>query len=475
MASEFRADYFRLFGALIAEGRTFTANEDRPNGGRVVVLSYGLWQRRFGGDPGITGKAISLSGAPYTVVGIVGSGFDTELDSPPDLWLPFQIDLNSNDQAQYFNIVARLKRGVTLAMANAQFQLASGEFRRKFPDWIGPQDSFAVELFQDALVSNVRSSLLILLGAISFVLLIACANVANLLLVRAAGRKREIAVRAAVGAGRGRIIRQLITESVVLSLAGGALGLAFGAVGIRALLAVNPGDIPRIAEHGSAITLDWRVVAFTILVSLATGLLFGLIPALDVSRTDLMAGLKEGGRHGMGLRQNRIRSLLVIGETALAMVLLAGAGLLIRTFIALRAVDPGFDAHNVLTMQMSLAGSRFENTAEVERLISAAVQRVEAIPGVASAGASYILPLEGGFGVPFNIVGRTPANGRYDGRGWIPASPGYFDLFKIPILRGRAFNDLDNARAGRVAIINQAMARTFWPQVHAFSRGEIHF
>jgi len=183
----------------------------------------------------------------------------------------------------------------------------------------------------------------------------------------------------------------------------------------------------------------------------------------------------------------------VIGETALAMVLLAGAGLLIRTFIALRAVDPGFDAHNVLTMQMSLAGSRFENTAEVERLISAAVQRVEAIPGVASAGASYILPLEGGFGVPFNIVGRTPANGivgrtpangivgrtpangRYDGRGWIPASPGYFDLFKIPILRGRAFNDLDSARAGRVAIINQAMARTFWPQVHAFSRGEIHF
>src|SRR6185437_7873824 len=163
-------------------------------------------------------------------------------------------------------------------------------------------------------------------------------------------------------------------------------------------------------------------------------------------------------------RQNRIRSLLVIGETALAMVLLAGAGLLIRTFIALRAVDPGFDAHNVLTIQMSLAGSRFENTAEVERLISAAVQRVEAIPGVASAGASYILPLEGGFGVPFNIVGRTPANGRYDGRGWIPASPGYFDLFKIPILRGRAFNDLDNARAGRVASINQAMARTFWPQ-----------
>jgi putative ABC transport system permease protein len=311
------AGYFRLFGAPVAQGHTFTSDEDRPSGGHVVILSHGLWRRRFGGDPRMTGKAIFLSGAPYTVVGILGPGFNTELDSPPDVWLPFQIDPNSSDHAQYFNVVARLKPGVSLGMANAQLQLAADEFRRKFPNIMGPRDSFGVQQFQDALVSDVRSSLLVLAGAVSFVLLIACANVANLLLVRGAGRKREIAIRAAIGAARGRIVRQLLIESTVLSSTGGALGLVLGLVGVRALLAVNPGNIPRLGAHPSAIALDWRLLAFTIGVSLLTGVAFGLAPALDVSRADVIAALKEGGgRSGTGLRQNKARGLLVIGEIA---------------------------------------------------------------------------------------------------------------------------------------------------------------
>ena len=453
------ADYFRLFGAPLIQGRSFTSDEDRPNGGHAAVLSYGLWQRHFGGDPNMVGRTISLSGVPYVVVGIVGAGFNTELDTPPEIWLPFQIDPASADHAQYFTVVARLKPGATLAMANAHLQLAADEFRRKFPNMMGPRDGYSVQPLPEAIVSEVRSSLLILAGAVSFVLLIACANVANLLLVRATGRRREIAIRTAVGASRGRIIRQLLTESVVLSSIGGALGLALGLVGVRALLAISPVNIPRIGEHGAAIALDWRIVAFTILVSLVTGIVFGLIPALEVSRADLSVPLKAGFR---GSKTSR--SLLVIGEVALALVLLVGAALLIRTFVALRAVNPGFDAHNILTLRMSLGGSRFTNTKSVNQLIQNAVQCMETSPVVMSAGASYTLPLEGGFGIPFNIAGRTPTSGRYDGRGWLAISPHYFSVFQIPVVRGRAFNERDDSAGARVAIINEALARQFWPK-----------
>ena len=458
------AAYFRLLGAPIVLGRGFTAEEDRPNGPRAAVLSYGLWQRRFGGDSAILGSAISLGGAPYTVVGIMGRDFQTGLDSPPDVWLPFQIDPSSTGHAHYFNVIARLAPGVTSAAAAAQLERAAGDYRRRFPNILGPRDGFAIQQFQDAIVSDVRPSLLVLAAAVGFVLLIACANVANLLLVRAAGRKREIAVRAAIGAGRGRVIRQLLTESVLLSLAGGALGLALGLAGVRALLAINPGDVPLIGEHASAITLDWRLAVFTFAVSLSTGLLFGLIPALDVSRVDLTAALKEsGGRAGTGLRHNRTRSLLVVSEMALALVLLVGAALLIRTFQALRSVDPGFDPHRVLTLRMSLAGSRFEKTAAVNQLIRDGIERLQAVPGVTAAAATHTLPIEGAFGVPYNIVGRAPSSGQYDGRGWTGVSRGYFDVFRIPILRGRAFDRRDDAGAPRVAIVNQAMARQFWP------------
>jgi predicted permease len=457
-------DYFRLFGAEVATGRTFTPEEDRPNGGHVVVLSNGLWKRRFGGDSGIVGKAISLGNQPYTVVGILASSFAT--DPPADLWLPFQFDPNSNDQAHYFIAAARLKPGITLGMANAQMQLAANQFRRKYPGVLGPKDGFGVQKLQDAIVGDVRSSLFVLIGAVSFVLLIACANVANLLLVRASGRRREIAIRAAVGAGRVRIIRQLLTESVLLSLAGGAFGLILGMVGVRALLAINPGNIPRIGEHGAAVTLDWRVVAFTLAVALLTGILFGLIPALEATRSDLSATLKEsGGRTGTSFRQNKARSALVISEMALALILLIGAALLIRTFLALRSVDPGFNAHNVLTMQMSLTGPRFEKTAGVAQLARDGIERIESLPGVEAAGTTCCLPLEGGFGLPFTILGRPLTNGPYHGGGgWMNVSPRYFDVFKIPMLRGRAFTLRDDGSAPGVVIINQAMAHQYWPK-----------
>jgi predicted permease len=461
------ADFLRLFGAPVTRGRTFTAEEDSPKAGRVAVISDGLWKRHFGGDPQIIGKNISLSGEPYEVIGIIGASFDSEkFDPVPDVWIPFQIDPNSTDQAHYFVASGRLKPGVTLSRANEQLQLAADEFRRKFPGSaaLGPKDGFSVKLLQEATVDNVRSSLHILLGAVSFVLLIACANVANLLLVRATARTREIAIRSAVGAGRGRIIRQLLTESVVLSITGGALGLILGMVGIRALLIVNPGNIPRIGDRGSLVALDWRVVVFTILVSVITGILFGLIPALRISRIDLSTTLKESsGRSGTGFRQNRARALLVVSEMALALILLVGSALLIRTFIALRSVNPGFDPHNVLTMRMSLTGPRFEKAVGVDQLIRDGVQRVSALPGVLVASAACCVPLEGGYGLPFIIVGRPLDGPSHGGGSWLTVSPGYFSAFKIPMLRGREFTDQDDAGGPAVAIINDEMARKFWP------------
>ena len=461
------ADFFRLFGAPVTRGRTFTAEQDSPRAGRVAVISDGLWKRHFGADPQILGKNISLSGEPYEVIGIIGASFDSEKFDPiPDVWIPFQIDPNSTDQAHYFLVSGRLKPGVTVSRANAQLQLAADEFRRKFPGSaaLGPKDGFSVKPLQEATVDNVRSSLRILVGAVTFVLLIACANVANLLLVRATGRQREIAIRAAVGAGRGRIIRQLLTESVVLSITGGALGLILGMVGIRALLVINPGNIPRIGERGSLVTLDWRVVVFTILVSVITGILFGLIPAFQISRIDLSSTLKENsGRSGTGFRQNKARALLVVSEMAFALILLVGSALLIRTFVALRSVNPGFDPHNVLTMRMSLTGPRFEKTVGVDQLIRDGVQRVSALPGVLAVSATCCVPLEGGYGLPFIIVGRPLDGPSHGGASWLTVSPGYFSAFKIPLLRGREFTDQDNAGAPAVAIINDEMARKFWP------------
>jgi predicted permease len=466
-SAQVSAGYFRLFGAPILRGRIFNAEEDLPNGPKVAIISYSLWTRRFANDPQIAGKTISLSGEPHVVIGIVGPNFDVrEFGPSPEVWVPFQLDPNTSDQGHYFQAAGRLKPGVTLQQAQAQFQQSAEEYKRKYPRVLGPQNGFSVQPFREAFVSNVRQILLVLLGAVSFVLLIACANVANLLLVRATARKREIAIRAAMGAGRARLIRQLLTESVLLSLAGGALGLVLGVVGIRAMLSVNTAGIPRIGENGVLVGLDWRVLSFTLLVSLGTGILFGLIPALQGSRTDLNSSLKEsGGRSGTGLRQNKLRSLLVVTEVALALILLVGSALLIRTQLALTSVDPGFDATNVLTMRMSLTGPRFLQSAGVEQIVREGVERMRALPGVVNASATCCVPLQGGYGLPFTIVGRPlpPKGGPFHGGGgWLTISPGFFDVFKIPIKRGRAFTDRDNASAPPVVVINESMARQFW-------------
>lgn len=459
------ADYFRLFGAPILAGRTFTAAEDSPHGGQVVVLSYGLWKRRFGGNPDIVGTNIQLDDQAYQVVGVIGRGFITE--PAGDLWLPYQFDLTSQDMANYFVVAARLKPGITLPMAAARLKLAVDQFRRTYPGSMGPQTGFSLIPLEQAIVGDTRSSLLVLLGAVSFVLLIACANVANLLLIRATGRRRELATRYALGASRSHIIRQLLTESLAVSVSGGLLGLALGFIGVRLLLVINPGvNIPRIGENGAAVALDHNVLLFTFGVSVLTGILFGLIPAITVSRTNLASTINDSStRSSGGSRTGNIRSVLVVSEVALALVLVVGAALLIRTFMKLQAVDPGFDTHNVLTMAMSIGGERFQKTAGVAQIIRDGTERLDAIPGVAGAAAACCLPLQGGFGLPFDVVGRPkgkdPSTG---GGGYFPVSWSYFDTFRVPILRGRNFTEQDNDSAPGVVIINEAMARKYWPK-----------
>ncbi|HKR26925.1 MAG TPA: ABC transporter permease [Acidobacteriaceae bacterium] len=456
--------YFRLFGAPIVVGRTFTPQEDSPNGGHEVVLSYGFWQRKFGGNPHIAGSTISLSNEPYTIVGVIGKSFVT--DPVSDLWVPFQLDPNSTNFGHYFLVAGRLKPGVTLDQANAQLKIAAEQYRRLYPIDLGPKDSFGVQPLRDSIVAGARTSLLILLGAVGFVLLIACANVANLLLVRATSRKREFAIRAAMGAGRLRIVRQLLTESTVLGLVGGILGLVVGFAGVRALLAVSPHNLPRVGEHGAGIAVDWRVLAFTLGISLLTGILFGVFPAIGVSRTDLNSTLKESSnRSGTGLH-NRARSLLVISEVSLALVLLIGAALLIRTFLALRGVNPGFDPRNVLTLRMSLTGDQYKKTAGMAQLSHDGRERLDAIPGVEASAFTCCLPLEGGYGLPFNIIGRPPEGKSpfTGGAGWMSASPGYFSVFHIRILRGRDFNDQDTGSAPLVVLINETFAKHYWPK-----------
>jgi putative ABC transport system permease protein len=458
------ANFFRLCGAEIRRGRTYTAEEDLPKAPKTAVLAYNFWQRRFGGDPQVIGKRITLSGDPYEIIGVVGPNLKIEVDEPPDVYIPFQLDPNRDDNGHYFTVIGRLKPGVTLAASNAQLQAAYQQYRVARPvPFDFPQTGFSTQPLQDAIVGGVRTSLLILVGAVSFVLLIACANVANLLLARATARKREIAIRAAVGAGRARIVRQLLTESVMLSLAGGVLGLAAGYAGMRAILSVSPGNIPRIGLHGASVELDWRVLGFTLGISLLTGVLFGLVPALQSSRADLSGTLKESSsRSGSGLRHNKTRALLVATEMALALVLLIGASLLIRTFIAIRQVNPGFDAHSVLTMRMSLTGPQFEKVAGVTQLVHEGTRRISALPGVEVAASTCCVPLEGGFGLPFEIPGRPAGPTAKGGAGWTMVSAGYFETFKIPVQRGRTFREQDDG-GPPVVIINQSLAKQFWP------------
>jgi putative ABC transport system permease protein len=453
------AGFFRLFGARVVLGRTFTEAEDRPNGGNWAVLSEGLWRRHFSGDPHIVGKSIMLGSKSYKVTGVISSGF--RFDTPADVYLPCQFNLSGLSRENQFMAAARLRPGVTIQGVNARLQTLAARYRQELR-LTDSHNGFSVQKYRDAVVGDARSSLLLLAGAVAMVLLIACANVANLLLARAAGRHQEIALRAALGASRVRIIRQLLIESVLLALAGGALGFVFAVAGVRALLDVNSGDIPRIGPHGDAVVLDWHLLAFTIAISVGSGVVFGLVPALRASRADIQSVLKSSSARTTDRNHRHILSLFVVGEMGLAVVLVIGTLLMIRTFIALRTVDPGFNSRNVTTMETSVQGTKFEKTAALGQMVQQATEKLQRMPGVEVAAATCSVPLAPKFSLPFTMVRISPQNSRGQAL-VVTVSPRYFDVFEIPVLRGRRFDDRDRQDTPPVVMVNEAMARKYWP------------
>jgi len=463
------SEFFDVFGVRPLAGRSFSAAEDMPSGPAVAVLTHEMWQSRLGGDSHVIGRSLLLNGRPYVVLGVMPKGFVSEPQS--EVFLPLQADPASTNQGHYLKIAARLKPGVDLSMARAEMKVAGERFRKLYPTWMDKNESVGVIPMREFAVTGIRTALLVLLGAVGFVLLIACANVANLLLARAAARQREMAVRAAVGAGRWRIVRQLLTESVMLAGIGGVAGFALGSWGVRALLLLVPANIPRLMDadglRAVAPPLDWRVAAFTFLAAVLTGVLFGLLPALQASRLDLVTSLKEAGnRSGTSRRHNRARSSLVVAEVALALVLVAGAGLLIRTFVGLSTAQPGIDPRNVMTMTTSLTSSNFSTVGKIDAFTTETLRRIETIPGVDSASAMLTLPADGlGVDLPFNIAGKTPAKGnQYNGdEQWRFVTGRYFQAFRIPLLRGRRFTETDTGNSAPVVIINEHMAKHYWP------------
>ncbi len=456
-------NYFRLFGARTVVGRSFSATEDSPGGPRVMVLSYGLWQRRFGGDSGLLGKSFLLGGVPYTVIGVLLPGFRSE--PPADVWIALQPDPNSTNQGSILTASARLPLGITLTQANAWIAALGKRFVETRPGaFYDPK--MGVAYLQQNLTGKARPALLILLGVVGLVLLIACANVANLLLARGAGRQREMAIRGAVGAGRGRIVVQLLTEGLLLAFAGGAVGLVLGSWGVRVLVAFVPGDLPRLREMAAVPALDPFVAAFSFGLASFTGIVFGLAPAFQLSRTDLTLALKaSGSRAGASRNQSRARAALVATEVALAVVLLCGAILLIRSFAALHSVNLGFEAQQLLAMDISLSGPGYAKSSEVARVAQNFVERAERIPGVASAAVASAAPLSGWMDMVFKIPGRAaPAGRKFTGDvQWRIVSSHYFEVLRIPLLSGRLFRERETRPT---VVVNQAFARRFWPDTN---------
>ena len=481
-------DFLPLFGATLSHGRSFTSAEDRSGGPRVAVLSYAFWTRRFGRDRQILGQTIALGGVRHAILGVLGPGFDTEqFEARPDVWVPFQYDVSRIDGGDLCTVTGRLRPGVTLEVATARLTAADATFQEYRADLTSqsvrsddPSRS-AVRLLSDVMVGDVRPSLRILAGAVGFVLLIACANVANLLLARGLGRRREIAIRAALGAGRRRIMRQLLTESVLLATAGAGCGLLLGTTAIRALLRLVPGQnpmmlgvttagVPRIGEGASSVVVDGHVLLFTLVVTVGTTILFGFLPASYSAQPDLTSALKQTTSGAVRGTQRRARGLLVATEIALAVMLLVGAALLIRTFQSYLAVDTGFDATNVITMRTAIGGTSFDTRAGLDALTREGTERIRALPGMVSASTACCMPLETVWQLPF-VQQSRPSDGltragnlSFHGfGGWTFVSPGYFDTLGIPILRGRDFTDADASGAPGVVIINETMAHGYWP------------
>ncbi len=461
VAGQVSESFFRTFGARIERGRPFSSAEDTPGAPDTVVLSHGFWARRLGADPKVVGSTLSIGGLPYSVVGVMAPEFGAEEFGDIAVWVPLKLDAAATDLTEYLKVAARLKPNVSLALARQRLAASTAAFRERAPGLLGATDTFSAIAFEaGSLGSQTRAALWALLGTVAFVLLIACASVANLLLARALGRRREIAIRAALGAGRGRILRRLLTESALLSIAGGAVGLGLGLIGMRALLAIDTAGLPRIGVAGTSLAVDWRIVAFTLGLSTVTTLLFGLGPGAIAARTDPGTLIKASSS---GRGHHRLRSLLVIGQVSLALVLLIGAALLIRTSLALGRVDPGFAVDDVLVMRTSLAEPRFASAAGLHELTTNVLGRIRAIPGVAEATASCCVPLQGGFGDLFNVIGRDNGNRPYTSGGDITISPGtYFSTLHIPLLRGRVFDDRDGPVAPPVVVINRTMAERWW-------------
>src|SRR5215216_3558923 len=446
---------FALFRVSPILGRTFTDEETLPGRFRVAVLSHALWQSRFGSDPNVLGRTIDVSGAPYTVIGVMPEGFS--FPDRAELWRPLPIDPNKLDRGpHYLRVVGRLKPAVTLAQAQAEMSALAARLAEQYPEKIAGH-GVKLELLRDVVVGDIGPALFVLLGAVGFVLLIACANVANLLLARVGVRQKEIAVRTALGASRLRIVRQLFTESLMLSVGGGAAGLLIAVWGVNWLVSMGPGTIPRVQE----IAVDPRVVCFTLLISVATSLLFGLAPALQASRPDLTGALKEGVRGSAGLLRNRLRSVLVISEVALSLVLLIGAGLMIRSFAKLNQVDPGFNPDRVFAMGVALLHNKYPDDERVASFYSQLLEQVAATPGVVSAGAISELPFSGSnTNDNFTIEGRPPVAKQEEPlTEYRVVTPRYFESMGIPLLAGRDVAWTDTKQSPNVVVINQAFAR----------------
>ena len=461
-AAQVSASLFDLLGVPPAIGRTFHADENQPGRNHVAILDHGLWLQRFGGDRNVVGKTMLLDGVSHEIVGVMPEGFS--FPAARSVWTPLEYteDFTTNQRgAWYLQGVGRTKEGVTPERAQAEIETIGRQLAKQYPDSNEGVDITALSL-HEAMVGDIRQAFWVLLGAVGFVLLIACVNVANLLLARAAARESEIAVRAALGAGRWRLVRQLLTESLILAMVGGGFGLLLAVWGVEGLLALEPQGIPRLTE----VRVDPNVVFFTMGLSLLTGLLFGLAPAFQSTKSGISATLKDGGRGALTSRGgSRMRTTLVVAEVALAVMLLAGAGLLIRSFSRLASVDPGFQVQSALTFELSLPESRYKTEEHQIAFFDQLMPKLQTIPGVQAAGAVVSLPLSGSSIVlTFEISGRPPVPPSQQPAMQVRvATPGYFQTIGIPLKRGRFFSDADRWGSPQVVLITEAAARQYFP------------
>src|ERR1043166_1631629 len=460
-AAAVTGNYFQALGVKPAIGSAFQLQNEKPGSDQVAILGYGLWQKRFGGDPSIVNKTVVLDGKSFQVLGVMPKDFT--FPQSAQLWVPLDFDVEpgmKQRKAHFLRPIGRLKPGVTLAQAQADTDTVARRLEAQYPDTNTGWNLRLVSL-REQLVGNTRPTLLILFGAVGFVLLIACANVANLLLVRAAGRQKEIALRTALGAGRFRIVRQMITESVLLALAGGALGTLLAFWGVELLVKLSEGSIPPTARVG----IDATVLSFTLLLSVLTGVLFGLAPALRTMKLNLSESLKEGGRAGERGPRNRPRSVLVVLESAVAVVLLIGAGLLVRSLIRLQNTSPGFDAHNVLTMNVQLPRKKYSTPERSAGFFQQLESRLSGLPGVETVGMVSELPLSGQPNdMPYTVEGRPPVSSDQEfDDDFRRVNRNYFAAMRIPFLRGRNFTEQEVAQGAKVVIISELLASQTFP------------